>query len=108
MMESQFLVLPSKIIDGHCDGLPVVILEAMRAGTVVVSSNVGGIIEAIGNGRGIIIEQDIQDAITKIIKIGSDINARNRMVFDARDWAIIHTAMNSSDPLIKIYSRSSI
>jgi glycosyltransferase involved in cell wall biosynthesis len=108
MMESQFLVLPSRIIDGECDGLPVVILEAMRAGMVVVSSNVGGIIEAIGNGRGILIEQNIQDTIEKIVKIGSNINARKKMIVDAQEWADIYTAMNSSDPLIKIYDRSRI
>lgn len=108
MMESQFLVLPSRIVDSACDGLPVVILEAMRAGAVVVSSDVGGIIEAIGNGRGILIEQNIQDTITKIVEIGFNINARKKMAVDAREWAVINTAMNSSDPLIKIYNRSRI
>ena len=108
MTESQFLVLPSRVINGECDGLPVVILEAMRAGAIIVSSNVGGITEAIGNGRGILTEQKIQDTVNEIIKIGFDVNARNKMVADARDWAILYTSMNSSDPLIKIYTRSRI
>jgi glycosyltransferase involved in cell wall biosynthesis len=108
MVESQFLVLPSRIFNNESDGLPVVILEAMRAGTIVVSTNVGGILEAIGNGRGILIEQNIQDTIEKIVKIGSNINARKKMVVDAQKWAVINTAMSSSDPLIKIYNRPRI
>lgn len=108
MMESHFLVLPSRIFNGECDGLPVVILEAMRSGTVVVSSDVGGIIEAIGNGRGILIEANIQNTITKIVEIGFDINARNKIIDDAREWAVLNTAKNSSDPLINIYNRSRI
>lgn len=107
MRESDFLVLPASVINGDCDGLPVVILEAMRAGAVVVSSNVGGILEAIGSGRGLLIGNDIESAARDIAVIGSDINTRNNMVIAAREWVTLSTSMNSHDSLIEIYINSS-
>ena len=48
MKEAQAVVVPSREADnGDCEGLPTVILEAIRAGTVVVATNHAGIPEII-------------------------------------------------------------
>jgi colanic acid/amylovoran biosynthesis glycosyltransferase len=52
MREAHVLVHPS---DGLGDGLPNVIREAMALGTPVIASDVAGIPDAIGDGRGVLV-----------------------------------------------------
>lgn len=63
-------VLPSKQ-----EGLPIVLLEAMQAGTPVVATSVGGIPDALDSGRGGILLEDphpsaLADAIERILNDG--------------------------------------
>ncbi|WP_181391675.1 glycosyltransferase family 4 protein [Methanospirillum lacunae] len=44
---ADLLVLPSRIVNGQCEGLGVVLLEAMAAGIPVIGSNIGGIPDII-------------------------------------------------------------
>ncbi len=51
LAETDLVVIPSRILpDGRTEGLPVVCLEAMAAGRVVVAARVGGISELIEDG----------------------------------------------------------
>lgn len=61
---ANILVLPS-----YNEGLPIVILEAMSAGTVVIATRVGGVPEVIeDNVTGILIEPGDINAIEKSIR----------------------------------------
>lgn len=64
MKEAQAVVVPSREADdGDCEGLPTVILEAIRAGTVVVATNHAGIPEII------------EDKVSGLLTPEGDINA---------------------------------
>ncbi len=60
IQDAAFLILPSRISrNGDRDGIPVVLMEAMAAGTPVVTTAVSGIPELVKNGRtGYIFERD--------------------------------------------------
>ncbi len=59
----DFLFLPSKL-----ENYPTMALEAMLNGVIVIGSNVGGIPEIIGDGRGILFESGNADALYKAIR----------------------------------------
>lgn len=86
---SDFLVLPS-----HSEGMPQVILEAMSCGLPVVTTRVGGVPEAVIEGRtGLLVEarhaEPLRGAIERMIvdgpfrsSAGQDGLSRAREVFD--------------------------
>ena len=60
------------VVSSSTEGLPIAILEAMRAGIPIVSTRVGGIPDALGNGSaGILVQsaraEDLKEGILKII-----------------------------------------
>ena len=64
MKDAQAVVVPSREADdGDCEGLPTVILEAIRAGTVVIATNHAGIPEII------------EDKVSGLLTPEGDINA---------------------------------
>ena len=64
MRYAQAIVVPSREADdGDCEGLPTVILEAIRAGTVVIATNHAGIPEII------------EDKVSGLLTPEGDINA---------------------------------
>lgn len=90
------LVLPSKF-----EGLPLVILEAIEAGLVVVASNVGGIPEIIEDGKtGFLIDgyspESIAKTLNRVLDYSNDLqriaeNARHKleMVFNL-EKTVVH------------------
>lgn len=57
------------LISRH-EGLPISILEAMRAGLPIVASNVGGIPELVKNGKnGILVDRDNHEALVNALQI---------------------------------------
>jgi colanic acid/amylovoran biosynthesis glycosyltransferase len=64
MKDAQAVIVPSREADdGDCEGLPTVILEAIRAGTVVIATNHAGIPEII------------EDKVSGLLTPEGDINA---------------------------------
>lgn len=75
------LVLPSL-----WEGLPIVILEAMASGCPIVSSAVGGIPAALGEGSaGVLVPSKDPSALTEsILRVLRDPDLRRRITADAR------------------------
>ncbi len=94
----DIVVIPSRVLaDGRSEGMPVVCLEAMAAGRVVIASRVGGLAEAIVDGEnGLLFEQGDDRMLREELSIvlGSDILKRKiaenaRRSSAAYDWALI-------------------
>ncbi len=101
--KSDIFVLPSIRTSTASDGLPVAILEAMSLGTYVVTTDVGGISEAIGLDRGSLIEPDpdeLSAELQRIIELGK---SNFQYVLNAHKWVNENCSLNSEDPLHKIY-----
>jgi glycosyltransferase involved in cell wall biosynthesis len=92
------VVIPSRVLaNSRTEGTPVVCLEAMAAGRVVIASRVGGLAEAIVDGEnGLLFEQgDDRMLKEKLSLVLSDDSLRRRIAENARrsaaayDWALI-------------------
>ncbi len=90
------LVIPSRVLaDGRTEGTPVVCLEAMAAGRLVIASRVGGLAELISDGEtGLLFEQgDHRMLREKLMLALSDDSLRQRIAGNARrsaeayDWS---------------------
>jgi glycosyltransferase involved in cell wall biosynthesis len=112
----DFAVIPSRVLaDGRTEGTPVVCLEAMAAGRVVIASRVGGLAEAIVDGEnGLLFEQgDDRMLKEKLSLVLSDDSLRRTIEENARrsaaayDWArvglrhnrIIKSALRKNDAI---------
>lgn len=58
MASARVLVLPcTRAADGDLDGIPIVLMEAMAMGTLVLSTRVSGIPELVQDGCGILLDE---------------------------------------------------
>jgi len=98
LSECEALVIPShQLSDGRTEGAPVVCLEAMAAGRVVIASRVGGLAEAIVDGEnGLLFEPGNHLKLKdKLLLVLSDDSLRSRLSENARrtaaayDWTLI-------------------
>lgn len=111
---SDIVVIPSRILgDGRTEGRPVVCLEAMAAGRVVIASRVGGLAETIDDGEnGVLFDQNDHRMLKdKLLNVLSDDRLRAKIERNARrsaaayDWtkigaqysAIIKNALRTDD-----------
>ena len=92
------VVIPSTVLaDGRSEGTPVVCIEAMAAGRVVIASRVGGLAEVIRDGQnGLLFEQgDHRMLKGKLMLALSDDSLRQRISVNAQhavaayDWTRI-------------------
>ena len=69
MQQAQAVIVPSREAgNGDCEGLPTVILEAIRAGTVVIATNHAGIPEIISDKvTGLLSPEGDKDALANSI-----------------------------------------
>ena len=112
----DIVVIPSRVLDdGRTEGTPVVCLEAMAAGRVVIASMVGGLAEVIVDGEnGLLFEQGDDLMLTeKLSLVLSDDSLRTKIADNARrsaaayDWArigsrysaIIKSALGKNDAI---------
>ena len=112
----DIVVIPSRVLDdGRTEGTPVVCLEAMAAGRVVIASMVGGLAEVIVDGEnGLLFEQgDDLMLKEKLSLVLSDDSLRTKIADNARrsaaayDWArigsrysaIIKSALGKNDAI---------
>jgi len=92
------VVIPSRVLaDGRTEGMPVVCLEAMAAGKVVIASRVGGLAEVIVDGEnGLLFEAGDHHMLRdKLMLAFGDDSLRKRIRENARrtaedyDWSKI-------------------
>ena len=74
------------ILSSDWEGFPISIIEAMRAGLPVIASRVGGISEAVIEGRnGFLVSRDDPEALSEAIrKLIPDIKLRKQMGHNSR------------------------
>jgi glycosyltransferase involved in cell wall biosynthesis/nucleoside-diphosphate-sugar epimerase len=70
----------------HYEGLPISILEGMRAGLPVVASNVGGVSEQVIDGQnGILVpREDLDATVTALMKLVNEPKLRQSMGMESR------------------------
>jgi glycosyltransferase involved in cell wall biosynthesis len=87
LYQASIFALPSVVAEsGDRDGIPVSLMEAMAAGTPVVSTRVSGIPELVDDGReGLLVpEKDPQALAGAIARMLDDHELRARMALSAR------------------------
>ncbi|MBM3259574.1 MAG: glycosyltransferase [Candidatus Sericytochromatia bacterium] len=87
--QSLALILPSRqASDGQTEGLGMVLLEAAACGTPVIGSQLGGIPEALDDGRtGLLVPPDDPDALAQALIFLADHEDKARQMGRAgRDW----------------------
>jgi glycosyltransferase involved in cell wall biosynthesis len=84
--QSHFLLITS-----HTEGLPQVVLEAFAAGLPVVSTDVGGIAEAVGEAVALVKPEDTTGAAEAIRKIAEDEEFRSLLVAAGHAYIKAHT-----------------
>jgi glycosyltransferase involved in cell wall biosynthesis len=85
---ADLLVLPSVVMpNGKMEGLPVVLMEAMAAGTPVVASAISGIPELVEDGvTGLLVgERDAPALARAITHLAGDVDLRRRLAAAARE-----------------------
>jgi glycosyltransferase involved in cell wall biosynthesis len=92
------VIIPSRVLaNGRTEGMPVVCLEAMAAGIVVIASKVGGLREIIANGaNGLLFDVDdhlmLRDRLMLALgdgKLRERISENARQTAAAYDWSRI-------------------
>jgi glycosyltransferase involved in cell wall biosynthesis len=97
MREYDIFVLPS-----YAEGLPLVLIEAMSQGLIVIASKVGGIPEIVEDGiSGLLVEPGDSKAIAEsIIKIARDSELRKRLVSEGLKVAKENTLENQTGKVV--------
>jgi glycosyltransferase involved in cell wall biosynthesis len=79
------------LITSHTEGLPQVVLEAFAAGLPVVSTDVGGIAEAVGDAVSLVRPEDVGGAVQAIRHIAEDADLRESLVQAGHSYIRDHT-----------------
>jgi glycosyltransferase involved in cell wall biosynthesis len=91
--QARVFCLPStRAANGDAEGLPIVLLEAQAAGLPVVASQLGGVREAVVNGKTgySFVEKDIGDLACRLTQILTDDQQTLAMASEARDFVCRH------------------
>lgn len=92
------------LITSHTEGLPQVVLEAFAAGLPVVSTDVGGIAEAVGDAVALIEPDDVAGAAEAIRRIAADDDYRASLIAAGHDYIQAHTIETEIDRVADLLS----
>ena len=84
--QSHFLLITS-----HTEGLPQVVLEAFAAGLPVVSTDVGGVAEAVGDAAMFVQPEDTAGAADAIGRLADDPGLRAALIAAGNSYITAHT-----------------
>ena len=78
------------VLSSDCEGLPLVLLEAMAAGVPVIATAVGGVPEVLGYGKyGILVPPGNAEALAKaIVELAKDEKKRAELSEQGRKIAV--------------------
>ncbi|MEP6877799.1 MAG: glycosyltransferase family 4 protein [Nitrosospira sp.] len=102
LKQARILALPS-----HFEGQPMVILEAMAAGALVVASKVGGIPDIVQHRRsGILVEPHDRNGLAAALTAGMALSLENEaMVLEAYQYvSSVHNVLNIKHRLLELYA----
>jgi colanic acid/amylovoran biosynthesis glycosyltransferase len=109
LYKATIFALPSVVTpDGNRDGIPVSLMEAMAAGTTVVSTLVSGIPELVENGReGLLVPPRDPPALARALgKLLDDGDLRRRLAEAARAKIVREfDAAHEASKLLKLFTR---
>jgi len=97
------------IISSYTEGLPITLLEALSLGLPVVSSNVGGISEALTDGDNgyFVSEPDATDSyVEKIERMFSDQATYKKMSERALASSVLFTSDRMTESTLSVYSEA--
>jgi glycosyltransferase involved in cell wall biosynthesis len=104
MGAADAVVLPSR-----SEGLPLVALEAMAAGTPLVATDVRGVRELVGDGAALLVPPDDPDALADALsRVLSDADLAERLVSAGREVAGRHTEEAMVASYLLLYERLSV
>jgi len=84
--QSHFLLITS-----HTEGLPQVVLEAFAAGLPVVSTDVGGVADAVGSAAIFVEPEDTAGAANAIRRLADDASLRGSVIAAGHSYIKAHT-----------------
>jgi glycosyltransferase involved in cell wall biosynthesis len=61
----DMVVLPSALRHGEKEGIPVALMEAMARSLPVIASDIGGVSELVGEGAGLLVAPDDDEALAE-------------------------------------------
>ena len=97
--ESHVLLLTS-----HTEGLPQVVLEGFAAGLPVVSTDVGGIAEAVGGAVVLVPPEDAEAAAAAVREVAGDASLRRRLIAAGHAYVRAHTIDAEIDRVLELIS----
>ncbi len=87
------------------EGMPQVLIEAFAAGLPVVSTDVGGIREAVGDAAFLVPAGDVEAAAAALERLAADRDSRSALVDRALEYANGHTIESEIERLARFLER---
>jgi phosphatidylinositol alpha-1,6-mannosyltransferase len=100
-------LLPSVNVGNHFEGFGLVFLEAAAQGLPVIGTTGNGIADAVGEGNGILVEQnDVSSLARAIVAVLNDEQQYAAMSASSLAWAKQHPASHMVQAYEKIYAEA--
>jgi glycosyltransferase involved in cell wall biosynthesis len=90
------------------EGTPVALIEAMAAGTAVVSTNVGGVPDLIEDGvTGLLVApRSVDDMADALVRLANDPELRSRLGMAARRAVVSYSADRLVNDIGRLYTEA--
>ena len=92
------------LITSHTEGLPQVVLEAFAAGLPVVSTDVGGVSDAVGDAAMLVEPEDAAGAANMIRRLVDDASLRASLIAAGNSYISAHTIDAEIDQVADLIS----
>ena len=108
-MERLYTICDTVVLCSDHEAQPYLILEAMRAGRAIIASDVPGNRELLGQGKGILVEQNPANVAIEIDNLVADIQKRNQLGKSAYEYFCDrHTLSEQVQKLCDVYQSATV